>query len=162
MVSTANRLNEALAIRRMRPVDLSKASNISRGALSQYLSGKVIPKQDKISILANALMVSPAWLMGYDVDMQDNSCTLKKEKLYDDSDFPSDLVNMFKKLDSKRQKKVVDFLYNEYKEFTEEKEKAFKKDLKQMEIKYGIPEGTLDRLVAEEPTISFSITYKDK
>ena len=31
-----------------------------------------------------------------------------------------------------------------------------------MEIKYGIPEGTLDRLVAEEPTISFSITYKDK
>ena len=110
MVSTANRLNEALAIRRMRPVDLSKASNISRGALSQYLSGKVIPKQDKISILANALMVSPAWLMGYDVDMQDNSCTLKKEKLYDDSDFPSDLVNMFKKLDSKRQKKVVDFL----------------------------------------------------
>lgn len=42
---------------------------IGRNDLSQYVSGKVEPKQDKLTILSMALNVSEAWLMGYDVPM---------------------------------------------------------------------------------------------
>ena len=40
---------------------------IPRNALSQYFTGKVVPKQDKLAILGMALNVSEAWLMGFDV-----------------------------------------------------------------------------------------------
>ena len=40
---------------------------LNRSDLSQYLSGKVEPGQEKLSILAMALDVDEAWLMGYDV-----------------------------------------------------------------------------------------------
>lgn len=40
---------------------------LGRNDLSQYLSGKVEPSQRKLSILAMALDVNEAWLMGYDV-----------------------------------------------------------------------------------------------
>lgn len=40
---------------------------LNKNDLSQYVSGKVEPKQSKLSILGLALNVSEAWLMGYDV-----------------------------------------------------------------------------------------------
>lgn len=43
---------------------------IGKGAMSYYVNGKVEPKQSKIYILAMALDVSEAWLMGYDVDRE--------------------------------------------------------------------------------------------
>lgn len=67
MEDTKTRLLKALEMRDMKPTDLAKASKISRGAISQYLAGKVKPKQDKLYILGQALNVSPAWLMGFDV-----------------------------------------------------------------------------------------------
>ena len=68
-----DRLAEALALRHIKPIDLAKKTNISRGAISQYINGKVKPKQDKISTMATALRVSPTWLMGYDVPIDDNA-----------------------------------------------------------------------------------------
>lgn len=68
--STSSRLKEALSIRNMRPVELSEKAKMPRSAISQYLSGKVNPKQDKIFIMAGVLDVSPSWLMGLDVPMQ--------------------------------------------------------------------------------------------
>lgn len=40
---------------------------LNKSHLSQYLSGRFEPKQDKLTILALALDVSETWLMGYDV-----------------------------------------------------------------------------------------------
>lgn len=71
--SLHDRLVEALALRHMKPIDLAKVTDISRGAISQYVNGKVKPKQDKIAKMATALRVSPTWLMGYDVAIEDNS-----------------------------------------------------------------------------------------
>lgn len=45
---------------------------LAKNDLSQYVSGKVEPKQDKLSILGLALDVSEAWLAGYDVPMKRN------------------------------------------------------------------------------------------
>ena len=38
--------------------------------ISQYCSGKTEPNQEKLFILGNALNVSEAWLMGFDVPME--------------------------------------------------------------------------------------------
>lgn len=40
---------------------------MSRADLSQWISGKVKPRQDKLSVLAMGLGVNEIWLMGYDV-----------------------------------------------------------------------------------------------
>lgn len=68
--TTQQRLREALSVRNMLPIELSRLSGIGKSAISQYLSGKVTPKQDKIYKLAQALKVSESWLMGYDEPME--------------------------------------------------------------------------------------------
>lgn len=48
---------------------------MNKSDISQYISGKVEPNQDKLFVLGNALNVSEAWLMGYDVPMERVSLT---------------------------------------------------------------------------------------
>ena len=43
---------------------------IGRNDISQYVNSKVEPSQDRIDLLAEALNVSEAWLMGYDVPQE--------------------------------------------------------------------------------------------
>lgn len=71
--TTQERLKEALKARNMLPIELSRKSGIGKSAISQYLSGKVTPKQDKIYKLAQALRVNEPWLMGYDEPMNAQS-----------------------------------------------------------------------------------------
>lgn len=74
-VHTSVRLKQAMDEKGMRQVDLLEAVkpyckrygvNISKGQLSQYLAGRNEPGQTRIFILALALDVSEAWLMGLD------------------------------------------------------------------------------------------------
>ena len=44
--------------------------NLNKSALSNYINGERLPRQDKIAQIADAFGVSPAWLMGYDVPMR--------------------------------------------------------------------------------------------
>ncbi len=77
--STAQRLRQVMEARNMRQVDVLEAAEpyckkygvkLGKNALSQYLSGKVEPGQEKLTILGMALGVSEAWLMGYEVPME--------------------------------------------------------------------------------------------
>lgn len=61
------RLEKALDIRQIKPVDLARATGISESTISQYRSGYAKPKEKKLVLLANALQVDPSWLMGMDV-----------------------------------------------------------------------------------------------
>jgi transcriptional regulator with XRE-family HTH domain len=54
----------------MKQTELCERSNVSKSSLSEYLSGKHIPNQQKIFVLAQALGVDPVWLWGYDVPME--------------------------------------------------------------------------------------------
>jgi transcriptional regulator with XRE-family HTH domain len=67
MEEIKNRLQEALELRGMMPVELAKKSGVTKGAISKYLKGTVKPKQNAIGAMAEALRVSPAWLLGYDL-----------------------------------------------------------------------------------------------
>lgn len=69
IATTAERLRYAIEYRGTTAAEVSKGTGISRGSLSQYISGKYSPKQDRIYILAKYLRVSPAWLMGVNVSI---------------------------------------------------------------------------------------------
>lgn len=77
--TTAQRLKQLMEARDLRQVDILTAAEpyckkygvqLGKNALSQYVSGKVEPGQEKLTILGLALGVSEAWLMGFDVPMQ--------------------------------------------------------------------------------------------
>lgn len=68
--SFKDRLNEALRIRNIKPVELSEKTGISESTISQYRSGYAKPKEPRLGIIANALYVNPAWLMGLNVPME--------------------------------------------------------------------------------------------
>lgn len=80
--TTAERLVSLMRDRHLRQVDIldlcqpyAKKYNvrIEKNDISAYVNGKYLPAQHKLSILAMALNVSEAWLMGYDVPMERRS-----------------------------------------------------------------------------------------
>ena len=77
--TTAERLQELMARRHLKQADILKLAEpfsklygipLNRANVSMYVSGKVEPAQDKLFLLASALEVSEAWLMGIDVQEQ--------------------------------------------------------------------------------------------
>ena len=70
METIAERIRKGLSIRNMRQTDLVEKTGIGKSSISTYLSGEYEPKQRNIYKIAQALDVSEAWLMGYDVPME--------------------------------------------------------------------------------------------
>ena len=76
ITNTSNRLKEIMKEENLKQVDIIKKASyfsskynakITKTDLSQYVAGKVEPGQAKLFVLASALNVNEAWLMGYDV-----------------------------------------------------------------------------------------------
>lgn len=67
-----NRLNKAISLRGIKPIELSEKTGIDKSKISSYMSGRYKAKQDGVYLLAHALDVSEVWLMGYDVPMERN------------------------------------------------------------------------------------------
>lgn len=65
--TTSERLQEAMISASMKQADLARATGLSKGGISNYVTGRYEPKSDIISKLAKALGVSEMWLWGYDV-----------------------------------------------------------------------------------------------
>lgn len=66
----SNRLNTAMRIRNIKPIELSEKTGIDKSKISSYMSGRYKAKQDGVYLLAQALSVNEAWLMGLDVPME--------------------------------------------------------------------------------------------
>ena len=75
------RLRQALELRNMRAVDLVEKTGIPKGAISYYLAGRSQPKADRLYIIARALDVSEAWLLGYDVAIHRSEAQKKNDQL---------------------------------------------------------------------------------
>lgn len=74
--TTAERLQEIMKARGLRQSDVLRLAEpfsrfygipLNRANISMYTAGKVEPAQEKLFLLACALNVSEAWLMGLDV-----------------------------------------------------------------------------------------------
>ncbi len=79
--NTMLRLKSLMQERGLRQVDILSLTKpycekygvkFNKSDISQYLSGKTEPNQDKLAILGMALDVNEGWLMGYDVPMDRN------------------------------------------------------------------------------------------
>jgi len=63
----AKRLQKALDMNEISQSKLVEKTGLDKSLISNYLAGNYQARQDKIFILAKALNVNEAWLMGYDV-----------------------------------------------------------------------------------------------
>lgn len=79
MSEFTNRLNHAITIRNLKPIDLVNKTGLSKARISQYINGVYDAKQDALFKLATALDVNVAWLMGHDVPMDYDYTKLHKE-----------------------------------------------------------------------------------
>ena len=67
-----NRLKSIMKERKITQTELAKRTGIRQSSISDWLNDRYEPKQDKVYIIAKALNVSPAWLLGYDENLPTN------------------------------------------------------------------------------------------
>lgn len=60
---------------------LAEQIGLSKQAISMYLSGSRKPKRPTVKVIAEALNVNEAWLIGYDVPMERISNNIKSHPL---------------------------------------------------------------------------------
>ena len=132
MVECYIRIKEAMHLRNKTQAELCEITGIPKSAMSQYVSGKFVPKQTRIYLLAKALNVNEAWLMGYDVPMErDSQQTEQKTEPAPESsetdpveEMVKQLTNKLMQLDDARLLQLNDYLrYLEWKMQKERREK---------------------------------------
>ncbi len=93
--NTQKRLLEVMDENSLKQIDILKLCEplcqkynvkFNKSDLSQYLSGKTVPNQDKLYILCQALNVSEAWLIGYDVHKHRDNALLTLDDFVDNLD----------------------------------------------------------------------------
>ena len=105
----ANRLKKALDKNNMTQSQLAKITNIDKSLISNYLSGNYNAKQDKLSILADALNVTETWLMGYDTEKNKANSFDELELLFDkNKDVLTDDDKEYIKFIIEKRKKEID------------------------------------------------------
>lgn len=70
MESFSSRLNTAMKNNKIKQIELSRMTGLDKSLISNYLKGTYQAKQSNLHLIASALNVSEAWLMGYDVPME--------------------------------------------------------------------------------------------
>lgn len=111
-LTTAERLNQIMNERHIKQVDILNLSlpycekfnvKMNKSDISQYVSGKSEPSQDKLAVLGMALNVSESWLMGFDVSpaRKDNLAEAEKD---------IDILWKFSLLDERDKEVVIDLI----------------------------------------------------
>ena len=57
-----NRLSEAMNLKNITQAELCEITKIPKSAMSQYCNGKIVPKTDRLYVIAKALSVNPSSL----------------------------------------------------------------------------------------------------
>ena len=78
ITDSAHRISELLNLTGDSQNDFSIKTHIPKSTVSRYVNGEREPKQDKLSMIADAYNVNPAWLMGFDVPMESIDVLQKK------------------------------------------------------------------------------------
>ena len=132
-------LKKAMEMRKVTQSELCEMTGIPKSAMSQYISGAFKPKQTRTYLIAKALRVNEAWLMGWDesvletldvldsiTDPDNTSAQVKEQdartrkaisemldmQLYDDLEI--ELIKKYRTLDEYGKKAVDSILDIEY------------------------------------------------
>lgn len=65
----STRLKEAMSSKHLKQVELCEKTGIGKSSMSHYINGTHSPTTDRVYLLAKALGVNEAWLLGYDAPM---------------------------------------------------------------------------------------------
>lgn len=112
--NTSTRLKQIMEERNLRQVDLLEMVKpfcekynvkINKSDISQYLSGKVKPGQEKLSMLGMALNINETWLMGYDVP-KEKQYTIEKTSLSENEIL---LLKNFNMLNENGKSKLIEY-----------------------------------------------------
>lgn len=110
--TTSERLKQIMEERNLKQIDILNLSlpicskydiKMNKSDISQYVSGKVEPSQEKLVVLGLALNVTESWLMGFDVSPQ-----RKDSKLQAEEDFQ--IFYKFSLLNNRDKKIVLDMI----------------------------------------------------
>ena len=124
MVEIKDRISQALKERRKTPKQLSDLTGIPLSSISQYMSGHVKPKQDRIYLICKALRINEAWLIGYeDVPMDKEIAVLRKE-MNNITDDEMKVIESYRLL-SEKGKTAVQYIFDQ-----EEKIRKYENKLK--------------------------------
>ena len=100
----ATRLNELLQQKKIKQVDLvrmaeEKGIKLGKSHISQYVSGKTVPRKEILQFLAGVLQVEPDWLLGKTGATQKENAMpeIKPEKFNLDSKKEGSNMREFKK-----------------------------------------------------------------
>ena len=90
------RIRELISILEINQTEFCNRTGIQKSALSNYLNGTRIPRQDQLKKIADTFHISASWLMGYDVPM-----TSSLNSSIDDSNevLPADYAIKYSSLD---------------------------------------------------------------
>ena len=105
--SCSKRLYKALSVKGMKQTDICNITGIPKSAMSQYIKGSFEPKQDRIYLLSQALDVSEAWLMGYDVPMEKETLPTVEERLTEAEHL---MLELFRRIPEDRQPEALELL----------------------------------------------------
>nr|UWG24681.1 MAG: CI repressor [Bacteriophage sp.] len=89
MAEFHKQLLKAMDLKGITQKELCKKTNIPKSAMSQYMSGKFKPKQKRTYLLAKALDVNEAWLMGFD------NVSMERENEEEEQAIPLPQANVF-------------------------------------------------------------------
>lgn len=110
--STSERLRQIMDERNLKQTDILALTRpycekynvkLGKSDLSQFVNGKVIPGQWKLTILGLALNVSEAWLMGLDVPMERKTAPI----LMEEDERSKEFVELFNQLSTEQKKAVL-------------------------------------------------------
>lgn len=108
VATCAERLKKALSTRGMSQAELCKLTQTPKSAVSQYLSGKYEPKQDRIYAFSKVLNVSEAWLMGLDVPMERQKTQSKDNQSLTEGERV--MLDLFRKVPKDQQQLVLQMI----------------------------------------------------
>lgn len=64
------RLKEAMSLKGLKQVELCEKTGIGKSSMSHYINGTHSPTTDRVYLIAKALGVNEAWLLGYDAPIE--------------------------------------------------------------------------------------------
>ncbi len=121
--NTAYRLKQLMIKKDLRQIDILNACKpfcneynvkFNKSDISQYVSGKSEPNQDKLYILSKALNVNPVWLMGYDVPKHINESNPLNHNIKSKSsdENVSNILSLYNQLNNENKTATYDYASN--------------------------------------------------
>ena len=85
-------INDVMKEKNITQSELSRWTGITQSTISDWVRGKYLPRQDKIDVLAVALGIQPAYLLGF---VDDDPYALNKKDIKEIDDYMAEVERDF-------------------------------------------------------------------